>query len=124
MNSRTSTIEFDLKTTPISFRSLILNTKKNRYASPDMKLLISKYKKKLPNKKNKTNIIPDLRNDLNINSRYNTVENDKKIFPNIHAFSSPNLLNQSDHLKNKAKTINIDNKSFFKILPKKNGPAL
>ena len=120
MNSRTSTIEFDLKTTPISFRSLILNTKKNRYASPDMKLLISKYKKKLPNKKNKTNIIPDLRNDLNINSRYNTVENDKKIFPNIHAFSSPNLLNQSDHLKNKAKTINIDNKSFFKILPKKN----
>ncbi len=47
MNSRTSTIEFDLKTTPISFRSLILNTKKNRYASPDMKLLISKYKKKI-----------------------------------------------------------------------------
>ena len=120
MNSTTSTIQFELKTTPISLRSLILNTKKNRYASPDMKLLISKYKKQFPYKRNKLKIIPDLKNDLNINSRYNTVDNNKKFFPSIHTFSSPNLLNPSQHLKNKAKTINIDNKSFFNSISKKN----
>jgi len=121
MNSTTSTIQFDLKNSPIIYRSLIINTKKNRYASPDMKLLISKYKKQFPYKKNKNKntIFPDLKYDLNINSRYNTVENNKKILPHIHTFSSPNLLNPSTHLKNKAKTINIDNNSFVNT-PKKN----
>ena len=86
--SSLSTIHFDLESPPTSFRSVSLNVKKNRYASPDMKVLISKYKKKKIRKKIKE-LIPDLKSNfktINISNK-KIIEDNKKEFPNINTFS-------------------------------------
>ena len=114
--SSLSTIHFDLESPPTSFRSVSLNVKKNRYASPDMKVLISKYKKKKIRKKIKE-LIPDIQSNfktINISNK-KIIEDNKKEFPNINTFSSPNLLDVSPKTRNNAKTINLKlNNNFFR----------
>ena len=110
--SSISTNQVETESRPTSLRSISLNVKKkNKYLSPNMKVLMSSIKKKKIRQKIKE-LMPQIKSNfktINITKK-NTIEEKQELkdeLPNINAFSSPNLLNSPKASRNKLKTINL-----------------
>ena len=111
--STSSTVQVDFDSAPITFRSTTSENKR-RYASAKMNVLISKYKNIFKRRKIKT-FIPDVIGNFQTINYSNKILNDKKKKEHNKekTLSSQSVFNTLKKTKDKACTINTENKLVF-----------